>query len=180
MTRRLLLGVCGSSSARNTPALIDEATHHGWATTVVATPAAERFLPPLPVRLYTDQDWHSHPRPLHLGLPESSDAVLIAPATANTLANCAAGMGQTLLTAIVLGCERVHFWPSMNIRMWNAPVVRRNVARLGEDGHVVLMPDATDTLTDADRSTGIGPVPGTALHQLHATLAAVNLPAQRA
>ncbi|MFF2227037.1 flavoprotein [Streptomyces globisporus] len=180
MNRKLLLGVCGSSSAQNTPALIDEAGRRGWEITVVATPAAERFLPPLSVPVHTDQDWHSSPHPLHLALPESSDAVLIAPATANTLANCAAGMGLSLLTAIVLGSERVYFWPSMNIRMWNAPAVRRNVAQLREDGHVMLTPDATDTLTNADRSAGIGPIPGTALHHLHAAVAAVNRPPQRA
>ncbi|MFI1189729.1 flavoprotein [Streptomyces californicus] len=179
MNRKLLLGVCGSSSAQNTPALIDEAARRGWETTVVATPAAERFLPPLPVPLYTDHNWHTSTRPLHLALPENSDAVLIAPATATTLAHCAAGMGHTLLSAIVLGCGRVHFWPSMNIRMWNAPAVRRNVAQLQADGHTILNPDATDTLSDPDRATGVGPVPGTALHQLHASLAAVNHPHQR-
>ncbi|MFF4858352.1 flavoprotein [Streptomyces rubiginosohelvolus] len=111
MNRKLMLGVCGSSSAQNTPALIDEATRRGWKTTVVATPAAKRILPPLPVPLYTDQDWHSSGLPLHLALSENSDAVLIAPATAtaNTLAQCATGSSQTLLSAIVLGCERVHF-----------------------------------------------------------------------
>ncbi|MEW1629782.1 flavoprotein [Streptomyces sp. NPDC089173] len=164
----------------HTPALIAEAARRGWDTTVVATPAAERFLPPLPVPVHTDPDWHTSARPLHLALPENSDAVLIAPATATTLAHCAAGTGQTLLTAIVLGCERVHFWPSMNIRMWNAPAVRRNVAQLQADGHTILDPDATDTLSDPDRATGVGPVPGTALHRLHASLAAVNRASHRA
>lgn len=171
MNRRLLLGVCGSSSAQNIPALIDEAARLGWETTVVASPAAERFLPPLSVRLYTDHDWHTNPRPLHLALPEDSDAILIAPATANTLAHCATGQAQTLLAAIVLGSEHVHFWPSMNRRMWNASAVQRNAAQLRADGHTILTPDATDTLTDPDRSTGVGPIPGTAFHQLHASLA---------
>ncbi|MFF4858351.1 hypothetical protein ACFY2N_25980 [Streptomyces rubiginosohelvolus] len=67
----------------------------------------------------------------------------------------------------------------MNIRMWNAPAVRRNVAQLQADGHTILNPYATDTLNDPDRATGVGPNPGTALHQLHASLAAVNHPQQR-
>ncbi|MGW5932026.1 flavoprotein [Streptomyces anulatus] len=179
MSRRLLLGVCGSSSAQKIPALIDEAARRGWETTVVATPAAEHFLPPLPVCLYTDQDWRTSPHPLHLALSDSSDAFLIAPATANTLAHCATGQGQTLLTALVLGCEGVHFWPSMNRRMWNAPAVRRNAAQLRADGHVILVPDATDTLTDPSRASGLGPIPGTAVQQLEASVTAVNHPLRR-
>ncbi|MEU3837909.1 hypothetical protein [Streptomyces microflavus] len=63
--------------------------------------------------------------------------------------------------------------------MWRAPAVRRNAAQLRADGHTILTPDATDTLTDPDRSTGVGPTP--AQHSTSCTPAspAVNRTPQR-
>ncbi|MEE1736993.1 flavoprotein [Streptomyces sp. BE147] len=166
MSRRLLLGVTGSSAADEVPALVAEASDLGWTVRIVATDTALRFMPTVPVQVFTNADWQDRQQPLHLQLLDESDEFLIAPATANTLAATAHGTAGTLLTALVLSRRPAHFWPTMNTRMWNSPAVQRNVHQLIQDGHHVLTPDPTVALTSDAPNTAVGPIPGTALPQL--------------
>ncbi|MEV3999069.1 flavoprotein [Streptomyces halstedii] len=143
-----------------------EAAEQHWDVQIVATTAALRFMPDVQVPLYTDDDWRSRHDPLHLRLLDESDAFLIAPATANTLAAAAHGTAATLLTALVLSWRPTHFWPAMNTRMWSSPTVQRNVRQLVQDGHHVLVPDPTPARTSDTPNAAVGPIPGTALLQL--------------
>lgn len=162
---RLLLGIGGSSAATAADLLIHDALTHAQTITVVATPTAARFLPPLPVPVHTDEHWTADPHhPLHVELLEETDLLLIAPATATTLAKAAHGLADTLLTALVLahgpGC---YFHPSMNTHMWNSPAVRRNIATLQTDGHHILDPTPSPSLTNDAPGSAVGPIPGNLL-----------------
>lgn len=88
--------------------------------------------------------------------------MLVAPATATTIAKAAHGLADTLLTALVLAHgPGVYFQPSMNHRVWESPAVRRNTATLRADGHHVLTPDPTAALTDGTPGAAVGPIPAT-------------------
>jgi phosphopantothenoylcysteine synthetase/decarboxylase len=176
---RLLLGVCGSSAATAADQLVYAASGHADQVTVIATPTAARlFLPPLDVRVFTDADWADEP--LHVDLATASDVLLIAPATATTIAKAAAGIADTLLSAVILTHgPGVYFAPCMNAAMWTSPALVRAVAALRSDGHHVLEPDPVASLTSEVVGSGVGEIPGDVLatvtihHQTHANADAI-------
>ncbi|MFE3610329.1 flavoprotein [Streptomyces goshikiensis] len=162
----LLLGICGSSSATGAADLVADAAAYARKITVVATEtAATLFLPDLPVPVYRDTDWTSHPEdPLHIRLLADVDWFIVAPASATTLARAAGGFADTLLSALILlHGPGVYFQPSMNRRMWNSPATRRSIGLLTADGHHILDGTPTPTLTSSDPAGGVGPIPGTVL-----------------
>jgi phosphopantothenoylcysteine synthetase/decarboxylase len=168
--RHLLLGISGSSAATAADRLLKDAAAHADRITVVATPNASRFLPLLPPPLYTDRHWAASSDPLHVTLLDGVDAFVVAPATATTLARAAAGLADTLLCALILTHgPGVVFQPAMNSRMWNSPATRRAVDTLTADGHHVLPPAPTASLT-SDQPNAVGVIPGTVLANAAACL----------
>lgn len=159
----LLIGVCGSSAAESTGELIDEAFGYTDKVTVVATPtAAALFLSEIQVPVYTDAGWVDSP--LHVTLLNETDTFVVAPATATTLAKSAAGMADTLVTALVLAHgPGVYFQPCMNVRMWTSPAIRRAVETLRSDGHQVLEPNPMTSRASRIMGSGVGEIPGTVL-----------------
>ena len=150
---RIVLGVTGSIAAYKAAEVARALGRLGAAVQPVMTPAAARFLPPLTlsvltgretlVDLFPDADrpgsgaasaWTKH---VELGL--WADAVVIAPATAQTLFALAHGACDTLLAAVVLSARcPVLVAPAMDHDMWRHPATQRNVDRLRADGvHVV-------------------------------------------
>ncbi|MFJ8745817.1 flavoprotein [Embleya sp. NPDC127516] len=153
---------------------LEDALRYADTVSVVATPTAVAlFLPALRVPVHTDDDWtRDRARPLHVELLADTDLLLVAPATATTMAKAAQGLADTLLTALVLAHgPGVYFRPSMNHRMWESPAVRRNTATLRADGHHVLAPEPTSSLTDDTPGAAVGPIPGDTLAEVaaHAT-----------
>lgn len=171
---RLLLGVCGSSAATATDQLIHTAYDYADQVSIIATPTAARlFLPPLDVRVYTDADWANEP--LHVDLAAAADVLVIAPATATTIAKAAAGIADTLLSAVILTHgPGVYFAPCMNAAMWASPALVRAVAALRGDGHHVLEPAPVASLASEVVGSGVGEIPGDVLptvtihHRTHA------------
>lgn len=174
MLRHILLGVCGSSAATAADALVEDAHVHARQISVVATPTAvARFLPPLTVPVYTDADWTDEP--LHVTLLRDVDLFMVAPATATTMAKAAAGIADTLLTALILtNGPGVTFHPCMSRRMWDSPAVARAVATLRGDGHYIPQPVPVASLTSDTVGSAVGAVPGTVLAQAVAHAKAVG------
>jgi phosphopantothenoylcysteine synthetase/decarboxylase len=156
----LLIGVCGSSAAVSTDRLVHEAFQYADDVTVVATPtAAALFLPEISVPLYTDKDWAD--TPLHVTLLQKADTLVVAPATATTLAKAAAGIADTLVTALIcVHGPGVYFQPCMNVRMWANPAIRRAVDTLRGDGHHVLDPAPVASRSSRIVGSGVGEIPG--------------------
>ncbi|BCA60761.1 phosphopantothenate synthase [Sphingomonas sp. HMP6] len=78
----------------------------------------------------------------HIQLSRAADLVVVVPATADLLAKMAAGIADDLATTLLLATDKpVLAAPAMNIRMWQHPATRRNVATLRGDGVTVLEPD---------------------------------------
>ena len=78
----------------------------------------------------------------HIQLSRQADLVVIAPATADLLARMAGGLANDLATTLLLATDKpVLAAPAMNVRMWQHPATRRNVAQLRADGVTVMEPD---------------------------------------
>ena len=147
--RKILLGVTGSIAAYKAAELVRLLIKNGDEVTVVMTPAACEFVKPLTFQtlsrnpVYVDQfappvSW----KPEHISLAESADLVLVAPATANTIAKMRYGMADNLLTATLLATRaKVVVAPAMNTGMWESPVTQENIAALRARGVLVVEPD---------------------------------------
>jgi phosphopantothenoylcysteine decarboxylase/phosphopantothenate--cysteine ligase len=141
--RRLLIGASGSIAVLALPTYLNAFRSAGVERiTVVLTPAAERFLAAATLRLITEAVCtDAEQGPGHVRLARWADRVLVVPATANLLGCAAAGLAPSLLTTVLLAVDgAVVFAPAMNPVMWRAAPVRRNVAQLRADGHVVADP----------------------------------------
>src|SRR6478609_5756984 len=141
---RILLGVSGGIAAYKALELVRLATGAGHVVRVVQTPASQRFVgaasfaalsgaPVLhsefqrdPARgVFPDQPAPRHDPLSHLELVANADVLLIAPATANTIAKLAAGMADNLLTSCALAATcPVVLAPAMNNHMYEHPATQ--------------------------------------------------------
>jgi len=115
---------------------------------VLLTQAAQQFVTPLTFqsvtgrRAYTDVDlWGSEAHVLHIGLGKTADLLLIAPASANTLAKLANGIADNLLavTALAATCP-ILVAPAMDGGMYTHPATQANLAVLRQRGVIVVGP----------------------------------------
>ncbi len=136
--RRILLGVTGGIAAYKVCTLASHLTQAGAQVDVVMTEAATRFVAPLTFQaltgrpVYTDL-WAAPTEGLpthiaHIGLAHAADLMVIAPATANTLAKLAHGIADNLLTTLALAAScPVLVAPAMDAGMWAHPANQANV-----------------------------------------------------
>lgn len=139
--------VCGGIAAYKSAALVSRLVQRGCGVSVAMTRNARRFVGPLtfealcgrPVALSM---WRGRGRIEHLSLTERAELVVVAPATANIIAKLAQGIADELVSTLLLGAPGpVLLAPAMNTRMWQHPATQRNVARLREDGHLLVGPE---------------------------------------
>ncbi|MFM7841157.1 MAG: bifunctional phosphopantothenoylcysteine decarboxylase/phosphopantothenate--cysteine ligase CoaBC [Nitrospira sp.] len=142
----MLLGVSGSIAAYKAVELLRALTREGADVHVAMTESATKFVTPLTFEVLSKHSvarglYATHQEMLHLTLPEEADAFLIAPATANTLAKCALGLADDLLSTMVLAasCPLI-IAPAMDGGMWDHPTVQEHVALLRQRGVTVLDP----------------------------------------
>ncbi|AMJ64835.1 flavoprotein [Hymenobacter sp. PAMC 26628] len=145
--RRLLLGVSGSIAAYKAAALTRLLVQAGAEVQVILTEAAAAFVTPLTLGTLSKKpvltgflrdaasgQWHNH---VELGL--WADALLIAPASANTLGQLANGLCPNLLSAVYLSARcPVFLAPAMDLDMYAHPAVTQNLARLRSFGNHVF------------------------------------------
>jgi len=161
---RVVLGVSGGIAAYKACELLRLFTESGHDVTVVPTASALEFvgaptwaaLSGKPVSTDVWTDVHEVP---HVRLGQTADLVVVAPATANTLAKAAHGLADDLLTNTLLTARcPVVFAPAMHTEMWEHPATVANVATLRERGSLVIEP-AEGRLTGADTGKGRLPDP---------------------
>jgi phosphopantothenoylcysteine decarboxylase/phosphopantothenate--cysteine ligase len=142
--RRVVLGITGGIAAYKGAELTRLLTKAGARVQVVMTEAATRFITPLTLQALSGApvahdlfDPVSEAEIGHVRIADEADLVVIAPATADAIARMAAGMGNDLLTAVVLATRApVLLAPAMNVNMWQHPLVQANLARLIATGRV--------------------------------------------
>jgi phosphopantothenoylcysteine decarboxylase/phosphopantothenate--cysteine ligase len=171
---RILLGVSGGIAAYKALELIRLATGAGHAVRVIQTPASRRFVgeasfaalsggPSLvsefdrdPMRgAFPDQALPAHEPIGHLELVANADVLLIAPASANTIAKLAAGMADNLLGSCALAAEcPLVIAPAMNNRMYEHPATQANLATLRERGVTIVEPGVGRLASKGEQGVG--------------------------
>jgi phosphopantothenoylcysteine decarboxylase/phosphopantothenate--cysteine ligase len=147
--RRVLLGVTGSIAAYKSPDIVRRLKDQGAEVRVVLTASAEKLVSPTVFQAVSGEpvrgdiwDEKAEAAMGHIELAKWADLILIAPATANLIAQLAAGSAENLLTTICLASDApLTLAPSMNQAMWrdaatqaNCDVLRkRNVMLIGPD-----------------------------------------------
>ena len=147
--RTIIVGVCGGIAAYKVADLVSKFVQAGASVTVAMTPDAQRFVAPLtfealsgrPVRTGT-WDLTDSADPQHIKLTEGADLLVIAPATAHTIAKIAAGLCDDIVSLLTAAAAcPVALVPAMNNRMWANPIAQENVAKLRRLGYTFIGPD---------------------------------------
>lgn len=173
---RLLVGVSGSIAVLNLPSYLAalRATLAGEIR-LIMTAAATSMLPASTAALLTDGVFvDAEPtlrrEPGHLELARWADMFVVLPASADVLGQAANGLAPNLLTTTILASPTsVVFCPSMNVLMWQKKVVKRNVATLRQDGHIIIEPElglAHEVESGQMRETLVMLEPEQLVHQL--------------
>lgn len=148
--KRIVLGVTGSIAAYKMIDFARKLTQAGAQVQVVLTESATRFVQPLAFQAVTGVPPASDMFALeddrvagHVAMGRAADAVLVAPATAQTLAKLAHGFADDLVATTVLAARGpVLVAPAMETRMWLSAATQENVARLAQRGIVVIPPES--------------------------------------
>ncbi len=148
--RHILLGVTGGIAAYKSAELVRLLIKEGATVQVVLTEAASRFVGAATFQALSGRPVHGDlwdarvPDSMaHIALAREAELVVVAPATAHTLARAANGLADDLLSTLLLAAGKpVLYAPAMNREMWQHPATRRNVARLRADGAWISGPAA--------------------------------------
>ena len=146
---RILLVVGGGIAAFKALDLVRRLREAGIGVVPVLTRAAEEFVTPLSIAALAAHKVHRDLFDLtdeaemgHIELSRSADLVVVAPATANLMGKMAAGIADDLATTLLMATDKpVLIAPAMNVRMWEHPATRRNLAALRADGVAVVGPE---------------------------------------
>jgi len=147
----IVVGVGGGIAAYKAAELVRLFDKAGASVRVVMTERAQEFIRPLTFQaltrhpVFTDLFSLTEEASIgHIQLADAADLVVIAPATANVIARLAAGMADDALSAVCLATRaRVLLAPSMNVNMWQHPLVQANLRRLmDEASYQVIAPGA--------------------------------------
>jgi len=145
--KQIVLGVTGSIAAYKAVALLRTLLREGAKVHVVMTQSATKFVTPLTFEVLSGHPvstdvFESHQEMKHLSLPAQADAIVIAPATANCLARAALGLGDDLLSTMLLTTQcPLIMAPAMDGGMWTHPSVREHVGTLRARGAIVVNPE---------------------------------------
>ncbi|MEN8257655.1 MAG: bifunctional phosphopantothenoylcysteine decarboxylase/phosphopantothenate--cysteine ligase CoaBC [Thermodesulfobacteriota bacterium] len=148
--KKILLGVCGSIAAYKACDITRNLRKLGAEVTVIVTSGGARFVSSLTFaalsaakvygNMFDEHDAHTIP---HINLARDHDLILVAPATAQTIARFASGMADDLLSAVVLAADcPVVVCPAMNSKMFNHPVTQENIEKISRFGYQVVQPES--------------------------------------
>jgi phosphopantothenoylcysteine decarboxylase/phosphopantothenate--cysteine ligase len=146
--KAVILGVTGSIAAYKAAELASKLTQAEAKVDVVMTRAATEFVAPLTFHSLTGRlvftELFESPSEFnieHVALAERADIIIIAPATANTIAKIAAGIADDLLSCTVLATRApLLIAPAMNVHMYENPVTQDNLAKLCARGVTIIEP----------------------------------------
>ena len=146
----IILGVTGSIAAYKAADLASQLVKGGAEVHVVMTAHAREFITPLTMQTLSRNpvvtsawDAQTNWKPGHIDLADRADLLLIAPATANVIAELAHGLAGTPLTEIALATRApLLIAPAMNGKMWEHPATQSNVELLKARGAEFIGPEA--------------------------------------
>jgi phosphopantothenoylcysteine decarboxylase / phosphopantothenate---cysteine ligase len=151
---RITLGVTGGVAAYKSAELVRRLQTEGHTVQVVMTRAAREFITPLTFAALSGQkvitdlfaggesgDANLESAIEHIAVAQRTDLLLVAPATADTLAKFARGLADDFLSTLYLASTApVVLAPAMNVNMWQHPATQENLAALGKRGVRIVEP----------------------------------------
>ncbi len=146
--KRIVIGITGSIAAYKSADLASHLTKLGADVNAILTEAGEKFISPLSIqsvsgkKAVTEQDlWGGEGHVVHINLAHTADLLVIAPATANTIAKLANGIADNLLTVTVLAAVcPVIIAPAMDAGMYKNAITQKNISLLKERGYKFIGP----------------------------------------
>ncbi len=167
--KKIIIGICGGIAAYKIPQLVRLLKKKGALVRVALTDGGARFVSELALATVSEEPVCRNIFPpveregvdytRHISLGEWADALLIAPATANTLARLSAGLCDDMLAAIFLTLrpsKPVLIFPAMDGQMFLSPSVQRNIATLAAQGCSIINPESGEL---ASGQCGVGRMP---------------------
>lgn len=146
--KHIVVGISGGIAAYKIASLVRLLVKGGAEVQVIMTPNAKEFITPVTMSALTGKpvvsefftantgEWHSH---VDLGI--WADLMVVAPATASTIAKMANGVADNMLITTYLSAkEHVMVAPAMDLDMWAHPSTQRNIATLEADGVEIIAP----------------------------------------
>ena len=144
----ILLAVTGGIAAYKAIDLTSKLTQAGYEVKVMLTEHAQQFVTPLAFQaisrhhVYTNTFIEAHPEEIqHVALGDWADVIVVAPATANTIAKLSAGIADDMVTSTLLATKTPKFIaPAMNVHMYENPRTLHNISILEDDGYHFIQP----------------------------------------
>ncbi len=146
--KKILLCVTGGIAVYKAAALTSKLVQAGACVKVILSESAAKFVTPLTFQalsrneVYTDTFDEKNPQVIaHIDLADWADLILVAPATANTIAKLAGGIADNMITTTILATTAtVWIAPAMNVHMYDHPAVKKNLSVLAEYGYQFIEP----------------------------------------
>ena len=146
--KHIVVAVCGGIAAYKSAVLIRELQRLGAQVRVAMSDSATAFVTPLTFQALSGYPIHVKdgdqldPKGMdHIALGRWSDAIVIAPATANIIAKLAHGMADTFVSSLCLAhTGKLAIAPAMNQAMWSNPATKENIATLEKRGISIFGP----------------------------------------
>ncbi len=148
--KKIVVGVCGSIAAFKVAGWVSSLAKDEARITVVMTDSAKKFVSPLTFAALSGENVLSEmfpaeqgPEMPHINLGKEADIILIAPATAQTIARLAHGFADDLLSAMILaaGKTKVIVCPAMNPQMYAHPTTQGNINKLRDLSYLIIGPE---------------------------------------
>jgi len=151
-TKSILLIISGGIAAYKSLELIRLLKKSGASVRCILTKGGEQFVTPLSVSALCEEQVFTDLWSLkdetemgHIRLSRETDLIVIAPATANIIAQMANGLAEDLATTTLLASDKpALIAPAMNHKMWSNPATQRNIETLKNDGHKFTGPEKGD------------------------------------
>jgi len=159
--KRLLLIITGSIAAYKIPELIRLCTQQHIDVRCILTHGGAQFVTPTTLAalsgnaVYTDIfSLKDETEMGHIRLSREADLVLVAPATADSIAKLVHGLADDLASTVLLATDKpVMVAPAMNVRMWEHPATQRNIKQIQDDGILLISP-TSGTLACGEEGIG--------------------------
>jgi phosphopantothenoylcysteine decarboxylase/phosphopantothenate--cysteine ligase len=148
--RKIIIGVCGGIAAYKSAELVRLLQKAGADVRVIMTQGAQAFITPLTLQALSGHSVHTElldeeaERGMgHIELARWADAIIVAPAAAETLSSLNAGAANNLLTTVCLASSAPIFLaPAMNQQMWAQPATQQNISALVAKGFHMIGPES--------------------------------------
>jgi len=146
--KTIVVGLSGGIACYKGAELVRALVRDGASVHVMMTAAAQEFITPLTLQTLSGHPVATNTFDLtqesqigHIQLADAADAIVLAPATANVIGKIANGIGDDVLTTVLLATRApVVIAPAMNVNMYENPIVQGNLSRLRAGGFRIVEP----------------------------------------